>query len=504
MKIKKIVALILVLLIAVPISGVLSGSSQINNSSQFYNWLLDSGTPVFSISGTYQANYNVYKDYGLIVYGGPSYVPRNEYKEGEYRYLGYTFLESKYTNQEFPNDAVYSNIPENWDFVEISGAVESWESLEQSIQKPYMLYTKLSGHGATTLKASDIGIIKTRVQSPATWMNIGSIYTYKSNDYYATFTVPSMGLGILSANMSSDEENVEVPIGTNSEQTNLRVNASINKAVAEVSWMKVVFHFPYGDKTRFFHNTNTISISQTYTMNIPANLPAVDNITATVTAESIFGDKLKNEVSCSINIIGGSGNSSGPSSPPSSETPSPTNTSVPTATPNPTATPEPSESPEPNIYSPLDSVELWGDWNYWDDEPHRFLALEKIHVRVWFRGYVKRIVVRLSEPLEQMQYTNSDGYTYDYCNDFFGYYVDFPRDSTIYISSSSKKLRYVEKSYILPLCDETISWSDDRLADSYSITIEIYGSGSDIQVYCIDDVDITGNTYELLHPQPVK
>jgi hypothetical protein len=511
MKKRMFIMLLVLTMVVIPLSAAVSGTTQINNSSQFFKWLSDTGTPAYSVSGSHMANYDTYRNYGFIVYGSPADISGNETKDGEYRYLGYTFLEAKYTNQLFPNDATYGNLPENWDYVNVSGAIESWDSLEQSVQKPYMLYTKLVGHGATSLTAADIGIYKTRIQSPATWMNPGSIYTYKSNGYYATFSVPSMGTGVLTASMEPDTTRITVEKTVKSEKVRINLTASVNKPKDEVSYIKVVFHFPGGDISRFFHNTNSIDINQDADIPVSDNLPDTVGLTATVTSESIFGDKLERNLSCSIDVVEGNSGTTGSSTPVPTATPrppvptaSPTVTPGPTSTPSPTSTPAPTSSPEPEEYLPVRNVQLWGDWNYWENYPHRFLSLEKIHVKVTFAGYVRNMVVRLSPQLESMQYTNSEGYTYDYSDDFFGYYVDFPEDSTVEPDYSMWGLPYAQWDYIIPLCNETIDWSGTRVRQPYEMTITVNGRRGESQVVTIDDIDITGNTFELLHPQPLN
>ncbi|HPJ22358.1 MAG TPA: hypothetical protein PLH18_08425 [Clostridia bacterium] len=504
---RRIAAMFIVMLVlAVTMSMEVLGTTQINNSSQFFKWLGETGTPSYSVSGSYMANYGTYRDYGLIVYGSPLDIPGNELRDGEYRYLGYTFLESQYTNQLFPNDATYGNIPENWDYVNVSGAVESWESLEQSVQKPYMLYTRLIGHGATTLTAADIGIYKARVQSPATWVNTGSIYTYKSNGYYATFSVPPMGMGILTASMTPDTTTISLSPGTNGDRIHLNLTASVNKPKGEVSFIKVIFHLPSGDVVRFFHNTNSIDIVQEVFVQKPSTLPGNVVITATVVSESIFGDKLERNLSGTIEVVEGSSATPGPTPRPPAPTPVTSVTPVPTPTPRPTPVivPSPTPTPKPDEYLPFRDAMIWGDWNYWGDQVHRFLALEKIHVKVTFIGYVRNAVIRLSPQLESMEYTNSEGYTYYYSEDFFGYNVDFPEDSTVAPEYGAWGLPYAAWDYILPLCDETIGWDGSRKRPPYKMTITLNGRSGESQTVTIDDIDITGNTHELLHPQPLK
>ena len=73
---RRIAAMFIVMLIlAVTMSMEVLGTTQINNSSQFFKWLSDTGTPSYSVSGSYMANYGTYRDYGLIVYGSPLDIP---------------------------------------------------------------------------------------------------------------------------------------------------------------------------------------------------------------------------------------------------------------------------------------------------------------------------------------------------------------------------------------------------------------------------------------------
>ncbi len=516
MKLIKVTTLLV--LVCLMVSVLSTGTAFALSSSEFYLWLDNSGIPEYSISGAYRANYGTYVKYNLVVYGNTGDVPQNEIRQGEYRYLGFTYMEGRYTNLDFPNDETGNLVPEQWDYVAVSGAAESWDSLEQSVQLPYMLHTALRGHGATTLTAADIGTSKAKVQSAASWSSSGSIYTYKSNDFYATFQVPSMGRGTLTASLNPDSSTIYVDENEQRYNTGLNLSASVNKPKDEVAFIKVLFSCGQWSKARFFHNTNSINIRQLADLDMPANIPGSANITAIVTSESIFGDKLGKNLSCTINLKKLTGGNT------PTPTPYPTSypTAVPTAKPTPTRTPGPSHTPSPTntpIPSPggdgnwggdededdsirVLNLRLVGSWNHWDSQPHRFLALEEVKLEIWILGIADRAVIRLSPQLEAMTYTNSSGHTYNYSDDFFGYEVKFPEDSTLSPKTEFWVFTEFDWNYALPMCDETIGWDNSRNSTPYVMQITIFDKSGNSIEHTIDDIDITGNIYELLYPQP--
>lgn len=101
-----------------------------------------------------------------------------------------------------------------------------------------------------------------------------------------------------------------------------------------------------------------------------------------------------------------------------------------------------------------------------------------------------------------MIYTNSSGHTYDYSNDFFGYKVEFPEDSTLTPKNTFWLFTTFEWSYSLPMCDETVGWDNTKISEAYIMQIIIFDKNGNFIEYVIDDIDITGNIYELLYPQP--
>ncbi len=370
-----------------------------------------------------------------------------------------------------------------------------------------MMHTPLEGHGASGLTAADIGTGKAKVQSPANWTDSASIYTMKSNGFYATFIIPSMGRGFLTARLNGPEEEASAGDG----YTELNLTASVNKPVSEVLYIKVVFDEDSGSGVRFFHNTNSIDIGQNVPIPDDLQTPCQMKYGATVISESIFGDRLETNVECTVLL-------KGETQPPLQPTPAPSIPPVPSQPPQNTAPPSnppaptPLPTPPPAVEEPVDDDEepepefiitrtfIEGAWEHWGDVD-RFLALESINIGITGMGHIDRVAFRMSPELEAMQYTNSSGHSYDYADDFFGEYVYFPQDSTVYTGEPVWGGRLYSWSYKLPLCPETITWEGSRVKEPYQIKALVYGRDGTVETVSMP-LDITGTIYELIHPQP--
>lgn len=155
----------------------------------------------------------------------------------------------------------------------------------------------------------------------------------------------------------------------------------------------------------------------------------------------------------------------------------------------------------------ITGVDLSGYWNHWrgqidllgkqlTNEPHRFLSLECVKIKVTTIGDPEKVTIRFSPELEAMRYTDKNGHTYDYSHDFFGYEVNFPEDSTFSVTGNQ-----VYWEYYLPLAPSTKDWNDNRLRPSYHMTVTAYKGENSVSL-TIDDIDITGNIYDLTYIQP--
>ncbi|NLZ52479.1 MAG: hypothetical protein GX892_04930, partial [Thermoanaerobacteraceae bacterium] len=158
----------------------------------------------------------------------------------------------------------------------------------------------------------------------------------------------------------------------------------------------------------------------------------------------------------------------------------------------------------------ITNVTISGYWNHWrgqvdmfgkrlTNEPHRFLSLERVKINVYTTGYAERVEIRFSPELEAMRFEDIYGNIYDYYEDFGLAYVYFPKVFTL---DNTKKDNHVYWEYILPLANSTKSWDDVRLRPQYSMTVTAW-RGSKSVTYTISDIDITGNTFDLIYVQPV-
>ncbi len=160
----------------------------------------------------------------------------------------------------------------------------------------------------------------------------------------------------------------------------------------------------------------------------------------------------------------------------------------------------------------ITEVRIEGYWNHWRGqtdmfgkqlsvEPHRFMSYERVKVSVLISGSADKAEIRFSPELESMQFTDVHGNVYDY-GDEVGYQVSFPADSTIEVDPGDQESD-VQWEYILPLAPSTKSWEDERLRPSYTMAVTAW-KGSQPVTFMVDDIEITGNTFDLIYIQPIN
>lgn len=156
----------------------------------------------------------------------------------------------------------------------------------------------------------------------------------------------------------------------------------------------------------------------------------------------------------------------------------------------------------------ITDVSITGYWNHWrgqvdmfgkqlTNEPHRFLSLERVKIDIKTVGDPDRVTVRFSPELEAMTYSDPHGNVYNY-GDFFDYKVKFPEDSTFAVSNN-----HISWEYNLPLALSTKDWNNLRQRPAYTMIVTAY-KGSSSVVAKINDIEITGNIYDLTYIQPVQ
>ena len=165
-------------------------------------------------------NEDIYNSYKLFVYGNPldSYSGQrwknvddgNWTKNGglwtgggtrgEYWILGTNYNGKEVHNHKFPVDIEPPTSPENWRYVVLPDALESWQETQKymdDIQKEYMITQKLMRNNTTyDLTVKDIGFNKVRLENYATWKTKGTVYTQRydinNKKWAANFMVPAM------------------------------------------------------------------------------------------------------------------------------------------------------------------------------------------------------------------------------------------------------------------------------------------------------------------------
>ena len=159
----------------------------------------------------------------------------------------------------------------------------------------------------------------------------------------------------------------------------------------------------------------------------------------------------------------------------------------------------------------ITNVTIEGYWNHWrgqedvfgkqlTNEPHRFLSLERVRVNVMTDGYADKIQIRFSPELEEMQYIDENGSLYDYKDDFGLDYVSFPQTFEL---DNANRLSQIHWEYVLPLVRSTKSWEDERTSSTYYMEVTAWNGTTSVK-YVIDDIDITGNIYDLTYIQPTN
>lgn len=134
------------------------------------------------------------------------------------------------------------------------------------------------------------------------------------------------------------------------------------------------------------------------------------------------------------------------------------------------------------------------------NEPHRFLSLERVKINVYTDGYADRVEIRFSPELESMKYRDSNNNWYNYREDFGLEYVYFP---VVFELDNTRKENHVYWEYILPLADSTVSWDNVRKKPPYKMEVTVW-KGEKSATWVVDDIDITGNIYDLTHIQPLN
>lgn len=160
----------------------------------------------------YNLNMDIVKSDGYAVYGSHEDIPNNDYREGEYRYLGFNMYGSRFYNFEFPwdsdsgrTDAERAWIEKPWTVIGNNGPLEIKKSkLNENPQAVEWLDSLNIGGGWTGEKLLDYF----NIQSPVTDYTAGSIVGWHFNAgtyWYKTFYLPPLKKIDLTGELNSEE-----------------------------------------------------------------------------------------------------------------------------------------------------------------------------------------------------------------------------------------------------------------------------------------------------------
>lgn len=251
---KKFFLLIVLLLIYTPykVYGI---------TDEFKNIIEQVGIPRYNVKNQ-EINEDIYYTYNLFVYASPTSVVTSEQRwkslsngkwqynggayrgggtPGEYAVLGTDYSSRLVYNYYFPLDRVTSTPIINWTFLDIQGALASWNNAYSIYSKEQIDYAKQAkwwfqniAGGANNpydqreydLNAITVGLGKCRLETPATWKTKGSIFTNRRTESggiaWANFAIEPMSanakvtsnIPISNKNytLSSNEDNIMIPI----------------------------------------------------------------------------------------------------------------------------------------------------------------------------------------------------------------------------------------------------------------------------------------------------
>ena len=322
---------------------------------------------------------------------------------------------------------------------------------------------------------------KTRVQNGASWLSTGSIYTYKTNGYYATFKVPSMGIPNTTLNADFTQERLVYSDTDVYKKGYVNVNFSIDKPIQEIEYIKLSVQGGNSITLQPYERNGQLEL------NIPVQyvMPAKYTVRVLIEVKSIFNDVYIKGEYCSIDLY-------------KEDIPyNPNNPIEPEEIVSDEPEDIPYQEPDESQYDVcITDISLNGAWNIWGLN-ERFTGLENVQFNVSVAGRARDITVIFSEELKSHVYEDGYGNTYDYA-ELLGSYDMCPKD--IYLEGVWNNGYEFTENFILPLCPDTVNTDGNRIKDKYTIIVIAKNEKKEhIKEYMID---ITGNIYDFLYVQP--
>jgi hypothetical protein len=435
------------------------------SQDSFDNWLRAVGRSVLSRYHGYHANYLVFRDYKMLVYGSGAQVAGNRYdsKTGENSYLGYSYDELAVTNSLFPDDApggITQTTPWQWKELSMGQSARiSWARLsdrEKLFVKAAVLTYRNNSYGGMTFAALGLSEDTTVVLAPPSWHLGFALYTqhYRPGSHtdirYATLNGQGAGSVTLAGSLTVQNQPAAdgaYVIGV--AEDHVDVFYQMKGWIASYQGLAASSDI-YGGGVGNANGYTAVNSAGPWQKSLQIKVSRGDmggqptrqiKLQGRIWAVSQMGDICLTDVERIITIR--------------------------------------AEVPAPPFTMQADVV---GRIRYFSGQtnsqgkclpaqPHRFLALEKIRLVIDCSRDVSRIAYDLAGQSGQIQ--------------------------------GAAGQKHYEQDLLLPRWPSTLSWNHERLAQPLSLYITAWDRSSPaVQTQCaIQDIELTGNVYDIAYVQ---
>lgn len=434
------------------------------DQATFENWLIATGLPVYSHFHAYRASFEIWRDYSLLVYGGPAKVPGNKYSASyqQYANLGFSYDEIRVTNSLYPDDApggVTQTTPWQWHERDQgqSGRI-SWDRLsasQKNLIKNSILTYRNNSYGNMTFSQLNLNEYNTLVLAPPSWYMGFALYTTHylpgtTQIRYATFNGAGSGSVALASSITvNNSPAADGRYVIDSKSDYIDISYSLNGEITAFNGLATAADIQFcgaGNEQGWINGQGNGPWSQPFTFRVSrADLAAGEERSYLLTGQawvvSRMGDIQLSQIEQSIIV-------------------------------------------RAEKQAPLFELQaaIQGGVKYFSGQTnsqgqfipmnaHRFLGLERM----------KLILDFTSQP-QSIQYT-------------FG-------GQTGFIPCITGVLHY-ETSFVIPNLQSTLSWNGDRLKPSMNLQIQATDGSSPTQIAtaAISDIELTGNVYNIAYAQ---
>ena len=258
------------------------------NEEVYYTYNVFSySDPVTISSRTSKQRFKTVLNKGKWTLGGGAY--KNIGTRGEYDILGVDYSGNYIYNVYFPVDSIPETLPDSWQYITISGALDSWKDTNKFKYNEQLEYMKNSNLLFDTINYSSstidpynlveynicvnkIGLDKVSLNTCATWKTYGVVSVNRINNKgqirYATLAIKPMAASAdVSSYIISEDR---IILDENLDEVTLKINFGANainlNSYAKKEHIKEIYSDIYinGNKVSEVSNTKSDNVSKTY------------------------------------------------------------------------------------------------------------------------------------------------------------------------------------------------------------------------------------------------